>query len=185
MPLLTTFFAANFEYWQLYHKVTFDPINKYVTINPGVTDINVQRDLYSASKEWLKFENNLRWKRPFRAAGGDAIPGGILGRTFFITNGWRIILSGTLNIDGNLYSDNFSSPYYNPNNIPMVTNKVSNLVDVANVPTSTQNAAAVWNAVMTAYIAAGSAGKILGDVGTKTTKIERTTDDNQALIISK
>ena len=48
-----------------------------------------------------------------------------------------------------------------------------------------QNAAAVWNAALAAYIAAGSAGKIVGDIGTKTTKIEKTTDDNQALIISR
>lgn len=180
MSMLTTYYGF-FDYWQLYHKVTFDPLERLVIINDGVTELNVQRDIYSASKEWLKQENNLRFKRPMRAAGGDPIPGGgQLGSTFFMTNGWRIQVNAAVTIDGNLYSDDFTSPFVVPEGINIVRSKFSNLVDTANVtvPTAQQNAAAVWSALLAEFIASGTAAKMLAD-------IEKKTDDNQALIISK
>ena len=186
MPLLTTLFAVNFDYWNLYHKVTFDPLTRLISINAGVTDINVQRDIYSASKEWLKLENNLRFKPPVRATGGDPIPGGSpLGRTFFMINGWRIQLDSSVTIDGNLYSENYPSPFVNAPGVVVVRSKFSNLVDVAqpslvglNIPTATQNAAAVWDRLLASHTTAGSAGKVIADT-------EKKTDDNQALIISR
>ncbi len=177
----TALYYGFFEYWRLYHKVTFDPINRLVIINPGETVINVQRDIYSASKEWLKLENNLRFKRPMRTAGGDPIPGGgQLGTTFFMTNGWRIRVESAVTINGNLYSDDFESPFVVPEGVNVVRNKFTSLVDNANVvvPTPQQNAAAVWGALLSQFISSGTAAKMLAD-------IEKKTDDNQALIISK
>ncbi len=170
-----------YEYWQLYHKVTFDPIERLVIINPGETNINVQRDIYSASKEWLKTEDNFRFKRPMRTAGGDLIPGGgKLGTTFFMTNNWRILVQEGVTIDGNLYSDNFASPFVVPDNVNVVRSKFTSLVDNANVvvPTAQQNAAAVWGALIAEFISSGTAAKMLSD-------IEKKTDDNQALILTK
>lgn len=45
--MLTTFFGF-WDYWELRHKVTFDGVNKLIEVNPGVTSLDVQRDLYSA-----------------------------------------------------------------------------------------------------------------------------------------
>lgn len=170
-----------YDYWQLYHKVTFDPINRLVIINDGVSEINVKRDIYSASKEWLKLENNFRFKRPMRTAGGDLIPGGgQLGTSYFMTNGWRIQINHAVTIDGNLYSDDFSSPFVVPAGVNIVRNKFTSLVDNANVsvPTAQDNAAAVWSALISEFIASGTAAKMLDD-------IKKKADENQAIILTK
>ena len=49
------------DYWELYHKVTFDGENKLIIINPGETDINVKRDIYSSWKEWILLRDYLKW----------------------------------------------------------------------------------------------------------------------------
>jgi hypothetical protein len=182
MSLITLLYPANSSYWNLYHKVIFDPIDRLIYINEGVTDINIQLDIYSASKEWMKVENNLRWKRPMRVIGGDPIPGTIdvIGRTYFLINGWRIKLEDSVNFSGNLYSENFSSPILVDDNVKLARSKFSNLVDAATIeaPTVDQIAAAVWSRILTNHTERNSAGKLVIDT-------ERKTDDNQALIMSR
>ena len=34
------------DYWNLYHKVTFDGINKLILINDGETELDFQIDVY-------------------------------------------------------------------------------------------------------------------------------------------
>lgn len=177
--MLLVHYFGFYDYWELRHKVTFDPISKLIYINPGESNIDVKTDLYSAAKQWLLQENNLRWKPPMRTTGGDIIPGGgVLGSTYFMTNGWRIYINSNVEFDGNLYSDDYSSPFLQQEGTSIVRSKFTSLVDTANVPSAIQNAAAVWNAALAAYVAAGSAGKIVKD-------IERKTDDTQAIVLTK
>lgn len=158
-------FFGDFDYWNLYHKVTFDPATKLISINVGETSIDVQRDLYSASKEWLLIQNNFRYKPPMRTTGGDPIPGANpLGRTFFLTNGWRISIDHSVTFDGNLYSDNFASPFINAEGVQIVNSKVSNLVDVADPVNLAQN---IWEHP-TGGEAPGTMGKRLKDIKTRT-----------------
>lgn len=160
---MLTLFYGNFEYWQLYHKVTFDPETKLIIVNAQEQLINVQVDLYSASKEWLISANNLRYRPPMRTVGGDALPGGNpLGRTYFCTNGWRIYIDHGLTVDGNLYSDDFDSPYLNAAGVELVGSKFSNLVDVAQPDVSTMGSA-VWEHPVGGEIA-GTTGKRLKDI---------------------
>ncbi len=167
--MLSTYFG-NFDYWQLYHKVTFDPALKLITVNPNETAIDVQVDLYSASKEWLKVNNNLRYRPPMRAVGGDLIPGGSpLGRTFFLTNGWRILIDHGVEFDGNLYSDNFPSPFVNAPGVQIVRSKFSNLVDVAE-PDISNIGSAVWEYPQGGEVA-GTMGKRLKDIKTYATVV--------------
>ena len=106
MSTLTHFYNF-YNLWELYHKVTFDGVNKLILINPGITDISVQTDLYSDWKEWVRNEDYLKFLPPFNTVGGEPIVGGqSLDVTFFLINGWRIkpyYGSYTLNIVGNLF----------------------------------------------------------------------------------
>lgn len=118
------------DYWELYHKVTFDGENKLIIINPGETDINVKRDIYSSWKEWILLRDYLKWIAACRTVGGDpTTEGQFLGATFFTINGWRIQLSEGTIIDGNLFSDDFDTPYVTLPGVVIAFSKVSNLID--------------------------------------------------------
>lgn len=177
--------AAFWGYAGLAHKVDFDPLLKLITIAPEVSSINVQEELYSASKEWLLLTPNMQYRPPMRSVGGDLLPSGLpLGRTFFLTNGWRIQLDHAVTIAGNLYSDDFDSPYVVQRGVQLSSSQVSNLVDtvtttetvqvVTSVPTPSQ----IWQHPVEGLItaeeamrlfAAALAGKLSGAAGTTIT----------------
>lgn len=128
-------FYGHFELWQLYHKVTFDGANKIIIINDGETFIDVEEDLYSAWKEWVLVDDNVKFLAAMRGVGGDPTVGGdFLGATFFLINGWKIRpFEGdhSLTVRGNLFSEDGLDPF-----IPtlgehtiLVTRQVSNLID--------------------------------------------------------
>ena len=104
-----SFFYGYWEYWELYHKVTFDGVNKLILINPGETTVNVQDDIYGAWKQWMLLKNieNFRYLKPIDIVGGEPLPGDqALDSTFFLINGWKIKPypgSYTLNIVGNVF----------------------------------------------------------------------------------
>lgn len=140
------------DLWPLGHKVNFDPLEKEITVHPSVTAVNVQRDIYSDSKEWALLRDYLRFRPSIRSVGGDPLPDGTpLGRTYFLTNGWKIIVDHGVTFDGNLYSDDYASPFEVEAGVQLVSYKFSNLVDVAqpdlsslSIPSSSANASAVW-----------------------------------------
>ena len=134
-------------------KVTFDPINKIVQVtSPPVfvngqweVDLDIKTDVYSDGKEdWLADETLNKFIFPIYAIGGNALPGGdALGTTFFFKLPWKIRpyeADHIFNVDGNLYTDDGSSPFVTTigdYNI-LLTQKVSNLVtaiagDAANI----------------------------------------------------
>jgi len=154
---------ANYQdHWMMYHSVTFDGPNKIIYINDGVTSLNIKTDLYSDWKEWADHENpdgliNAKYLPAMRAVGGDPIPGGVLGSTYFLTNGWRIKpWSGfyRLTVTGNLYTEEGDSPYLNAdgllNNI-FIQSNVSTLVENTGVGTSEEVATAVWGTDLADY----------------------------------
>lgn len=72
---------------------TFDGTNLLITLDPGVTLVDVEADLYSPWKAWVKTGDNAKYLLAFRAIGGDPLTPGInAGSYFFIQNqnGWRI-----------------------------------------------------------------------------------------------
>lgn len=111
--MLSTFAFYHWEYWQLYHKVTFDGVNRLILINDGVTSIDVQRDIYSSWKEWSQLETNLKYLKAIDTVGGEpTVAGQRLDVTYFLINGWKIKpYSGTydLTITGNIFSVDGSS----------------------------------------------------------------------------
>jgi hypothetical protein len=111
--MLSTFAFYHWDYWQLYHKVTFDGVNRLILINPEVTSIDVQRDIYSSWKEWSRLETNLKYLKAIDTVGGEPTVGSErLDVTYFLINGWKIKpYSGTydLTLTGNIFSVDGSS----------------------------------------------------------------------------
>jgi hypothetical protein len=69
-------------------SVTFDPANRRIVLNAGVTSITTQF-LYSRWKEWA--QDNAQWPEAFRVVGGDPIGGGLfVASYFFLMNSWRV-----------------------------------------------------------------------------------------------
>ena len=89
-------------------KVHFDGPNKYIVINEGFTVIDVQEDVYSAWKEWVRQLDHSKYEQALTAIGGDPITDTqSVGITYFLENGWRLKLpetDGVYLIDGNLYT---------------------------------------------------------------------------------
>ena len=78
-----------------HEKLAFDPDERLVRVaadfSDGVFVLNVARDLYSAGKEdWLDDPVLNKMRFPVTAIGGDPIPGGVLGTTYLLTDGWKI-----------------------------------------------------------------------------------------------
>ena len=159
------------DYWNLYHKVTFDGPNKIIWVNPGVTELNVKEDIYSDWKEWMLGHDSVvtAWfLEASESIGGQPLPGSrFVGSTFFLVNGWRIKpYSGsyTLVVNGNLYTIEGDSPYLDAdgylNNI-RIESTVSTLVETVGVlnidsATSLANIAnEVWTTTLST-IASGS-----------------------------
>lgn len=118
------------DLWELYHKVTFDGANKLIIVNDGELEIDVKVDLYSDWKEWAAQRDHLKFLPAMRAVGGDpTVAGAFLGSTFFTINGWQILISDNTNFTGNLFSDDFSSPYTTAEGVSLSTAQFSNLVD--------------------------------------------------------
>ena len=112
----------------------FDGNAKIINLTTGTTNVSV-RDLWSRYCDWLAIGDNSKYVSAMRVVGGDPLPGSKeLGLTFFLRNGWKIRPyegDHTLNIEGNLYSEDGSSPYsavLGSFNV-MIISSVSNLVD--------------------------------------------------------
>jgi len=158
------------DYWALYHKVTFDGENKLIYINEGVSAIDVKIDLYSDSKEWIRHSADAAsFLPPMRTIGGDPTEGGNLaGDIYFLTNGWQIYLTHSVTFTGDLFSDDFSSPFIAGTGVVIGTSKVSALayqvaLDASTLPSET--AAAVWGANPSGFGTPASAntfGHLLG-----------------------
>lgn len=147
-------------------KVTFNPTTKIITVTQapvsGVVNIDVKIDLYSDGKEDWKTDASLtKFRFPIRAVGGNPLPGSrTLGSTFFLLYGWKIRpyeASHTMNVIGNLYSEDGTSPYVST----IGTFAIATISSVSSLVESIDNP---WETDLSAYTTAGTAGKILKQI---------------------
>lgn len=131
MPLIMA--AVSSDLWSLYHKVTFDGENKLIIINEGVTDLDIEVDVYTAWKDWTFERDYLKFEDALRSAGGDPLPGGdFLGGTFFLRNGWRIFVKegpDNITVVGNIYTEEGDPVFITESGVQLLTTRVSNLID--------------------------------------------------------
>jgi hypothetical protein len=153
---------------------TFDGINKIISFDESTTEFDV-RDLWSRYVDWMLVSDNSKYVLAMRNVGGDPLPGSkSLGLTYFMLNGWKIrpfSETHVLSINGNIYSEDGSSPFVptvGDYNVTII-NTVSNLIDLVAVdggiaPSANEIADAVWDEALTGHSSTNSAGKILSDV---------------------
>lgn len=123
--------------WLLYEKVAFDGPAKRIVVNENVTSLNIREDVYSAWVRWVERDDNTKFLPAMRFSGGDPIPGGETGVTFFLANGWKLEYdANVVAIAGVLYSDNYATPYWSASDQPIYPATVAALVNSAVV---TQN----------------------------------------------
>ena len=126
----------NQDLWTLYHKVTFDGPNRLIIVNDGELNINIKEDIYSSWKEWTRERDYLKFLSACRSVGGDpTVEGKFLGSTFFTINNWRIQISEGTTFVGNIFSDDFSSPFKAEQGVDLAQAEVSNLIDAIAVNT--------------------------------------------------
>ena len=164
------------EEWELAEKVSFNGFLKRITVNSGVTDIDIGEDVYSAWARWMVREDNSRFPEAIRYAGYDPIPGGYTGTTFFMTRGWKFCYDpSVVAVTGAMYSDNYDTAYWSVDGIkPIYPATVSSLVNSSvsfqNVVTGTaltieETRQAVWAATNLAAFGINTAGEKLESVG--------------------
>jgi hypothetical protein len=155
--------AAWAEEWALAEPVSFDGRNRAIVVNAGVESLTVQA-IYSAWKRWAQREQNAMYLPAMRAVGGDPIPGGVTGSTFFMMNGWKVVYDANrVSISGVLYSEDYPTAFWSTAGDPIYPATVSSLVNqsvsVQNVVTGTaltaaETTAAVLSAMTPEQIAA-------------------------------
>lgn len=142
------------EEWLLYHKVTFDGLNKLIIVNPSISTVDVREDIYTAWVDWLTLEDHTKWPPALRITGGDpTVQGQSTGLVFFTINGWRIFIDHGVTLVGSIFSDDFDSPLVTTTDTFVVTSVVSSLVTQAassaaisgSFPTAAEIAQAVWS----------------------------------------
>lgn len=148
-------FNADYEYWALRAKITFDGENRIIIINTDTFTLSI-KELYASWKEWARLRDNTKFLPAIRTTGGDPIGvGAYTGDVYFLINNWRILIDHSCNIDGVIYSDDYPSPFVQAEGTQIVTNKVSSLVSVVApivsvdglvVPTAAEISKATWEA---------------------------------------
>lgn len=139
--------------WELREKVDFDGINRLIRVYPGVTQLNLRTEVYSAWIRWLPLQNNTAFLPAMRYSGFDPIPGGETGGVFFLINNWKLILDiENTAINGVMYSEDYPSAYFsaetlNPVFPAQVSSYVSSVVSYQNVIVATKEdiANTTWN----------------------------------------
>lgn len=151
-------------------KVTFDGPNKVITVDPGVTALDIRIDVYSDWKEWVQLGNNSVYPPAIRTVGGDTIDefGGVFaGDLYFLINNWKLAVDVTeTRISGILYSDDYESAYTNKSGIPIFPPVVSSIVNTiaTGALSETQISGAVWNALQADYNTVGTMGAAQNDI---------------------
>jgi hypothetical protein len=96
-------------------KVQFVGQEKVILVNPGETELDVRKDIYSPWKKWLQDFHNTGFLPALRTIGGEEIGTGTnISPYFFLLNGWRIRpFEGDhqLVIQGNLFVDGGGNPF--------------------------------------------------------------------------
>ena len=136
-------------------SITFDGPSKVISFDTPTTYLSC-RELWSRWVDWAATGDNVKYLMAMKTVGGDPLPGDReLGVTYFLANGWKLKpyeATHTLTIDGNLYSEDGTSPYIPVlgNYSVMVINSVSNLMDTS--ISKSMFAESVWDSQLSTHI---------------------------------
>lgn len=123
--------GAAFSFWDewvLYHKVTFDGVNRLIVVSSSTTSVDIKADVYSAWKEWVLLEDHSKFEPAIRGIGGDPVGPGIwAGDIYFLMNGWRIYVDHAVDFTGVVYTEEGANPFITPSSANVVRSTASNL----------------------------------------------------------
>lgn len=157
---------------------TFDGINLRIILPASTPDIDVEVDLYSDWKEWLKLSDNSKFPPAFDTTGGDPTTATeTVAPFFFLRNdlGWRIRgpeENATITLTGNLFGREPSLPILVPT-LGSFTQQITTLVssralvsatDIIDLDGAIEAGLTLREAMR--LIAAATAGKVSGAEGT-------------------
>jgi hypothetical protein len=145
-------------------KVSFNGFTKTITVNSGVSSVDIASDVYSAWVRWTSRER--QFSAAMRYSGFDPIPNGRTGATFFVINGWKFVYDPTtVAVSGVLYSADYDTAYWSASGQPLYPATVAALVNSAvttqNIVsgvalTEEQTALAVWNMLLNSGLTANT-----------------------------
>lgn len=165
--------------------VTFNGTARLIEVtNPADTSLDVQQDIYSAWKDWVQLSTtNGGFAPAFRVVGGDPTSDGQNAPIyFFLTNYWQVYINNgeQVNIELNLYSDNFPSPaIVAPGSGVSIKNSDASVVTIISGSGVTEQdkldiADRVWDEALADHNTAGSTGAEL----TENTEWSKKASDN-------
>ncbi len=143
--MLATWFGFYAD-WEVSEKVTFDGPNRLIIVNPGVTSIDIQTDVYSAWKRWMVASgDNSRFEAAIRTIGGDPTTGSQkAGDIYFLINSWRLEIDfNQTSVTGVLFSDDFETAYYSYDLTPLFPAVISSTVNAVTTVETVVNEAAL------------------------------------------
>ena len=154
--------------WELDEKVSFNGLTKQITVNVGVTSIDIAKDVYSAWVRWTQRET--RFLPAMRYTGYDPIPGGRTGITFFTITGWKLCYDPTVvAVSGVLYSEDYDTAYWSiggtnaiyPATVSSLVNTVIQTQTVTLAANPSEIAAEILATPVSAPQTSGSLGEFL------------------------
>ncbi len=162
--------------------VSFNGITKRITIT-GLADystVDVEKDLYSAWKNWVIDGANAKYPQAFRPIGGDPIGGTqTVPPYFFLLNDWKVDFSAMSNIgfDTNLYCEESSNATTNPF---IISGNGSAISKTSDAPVNTIQISSIsqemeYDGVVYIDTVDGSAGSIYPN-GTRAEPVSNLTD---------
>ena len=134
---------------------TFDGINKTIDLASGVTSVDVERDLYSAWKRWVKNGDGSKYDVVFdNSFGGNDVGNNQFVAPYFIFRndlGWRIHPfheDNEITFVGNLYASAPATQMFgqdSTNEITIILERSVNALQLGDqTPTAADIAVAVW-----------------------------------------
>ena len=112
---------------------TFDKYWKHIFVSEAVASINLP-DMWSRFVDWYVVDENTKSLPAMKYSGFDIIPTWFTGATFFMYNWWKCVYNpNTTAISWVLYSEDFSTWYWDVNWNPIYPVTVSAVVNTVSV----------------------------------------------------
>jgi hypothetical protein len=175
---------GHWEFWETYdplstpptfgeQKVVFDGLSRTISVVPGVTELDIKTDVYSAWKEWVLAVGS-KWIPAIRTTGGDpTVVGQFAGDIYFLINDWKLLLDLTqVAVTGVLFSDDFDSAYYTYDEVIQFPVQVSSIVNTVEVggggggsaPSASEIASAVWDEPFAGHNTTNTFGHLVNEI---------------------
>lgn len=162
-------------------KVTFDGVNRIITILTGVTEINVRNDMYLPWKQWVT--SYPMYLAAFRNFGGDpTYQNQTAPSYYFLINGWKVKAENVnVTLYENLYTDDGSNPFMIINS--SILSKNSDIPSIEGVNNSLTGITQTLTGITTSLYEMGDSLKhILGMVQQNYRLSEQTYDSEGRLL---